>query len=282
MIHKDRFRNLYVKACMIIFAAGVMVILYPYISSVWNSHTQSKAISGYNEKLHETEKQRYETLKQEAIRFNEEVIYDRNAAVLTQKEMEQYENMLKVDESGMLGFIDIPSINTRLPIYRGTDENALSSGAGHVEWSSLPLGGENTHCVISGHSGMSGVRLFDDLVKMKKNERFYVHVLDEVLVYEVIRIETCLPQQSELLSVEDGKDLCTLVTCTPYGINSHRLLVTGERVRKNEIPAEKTKKQNSTPTVMIVLCLTVTGSLLYALNRRRKKQINSADGKGML
>lgn len=267
---------------MIIFAAGVMVILYPYISSVWNSHTQSKAISGYNEKLHETEKQRYETLKQEAIRFNEEVIYDRNAAVLTQKEMEQYENMLKVDESGMLGFIEIPSINTRLPIYRGTDENALSSGAGHVEWSSLPLGGENTHCVISGHSGMSGVRLFDDLVKMKKNERFYVHVLDEVLVYEVIRIETCLPQQSELLSIEDGKDLCTLVTCTPYGINSHRLLVTGERVRKNEIPAEKTKKQNSTPTVMIVLCLTVTGSLLYALNRRRKKQINSADGKGML
>lgn len=282
MKHKDRFRNLYVKACMIIFAAGVMVILYPYISSVWNSHTQSKAISGYNEKLHETEKQRYETLKQEAIRFNEEVIYDRNAAVLTQKEMEQYESMLKVDESGMLGFIDIPSINTRLPIYRGTDENALSSGAGHVEWSSLPLGGENTHCVISGHSGMSGVRLFDDLVKMKKNERFYVHVLDEVLVYEVIRIETCLPQQSELLSIEDGKDLCTLVTCTPYGINSHRLLVTGERVRKNEIPAEKTKKQNSTPTVMIVLCLTVTGSLLYALNRRRKKQINSADGKGML
>ena len=108
MKHKDRFRNLYVKACMIIFAAGVMVILYPYISSVWNSHTQSKAISGYNEKLHETEKQRYETLKQEAIRFNEEVIYDRNAAVLTQKEMEQYENMLKVDESGMLGFIEIP------------------------------------------------------------------------------------------------------------------------------------------------------------------------------
>lgn len=267
---------------MIIFAAGVMVILYPYISSVWNSHTQSKAISGYNEKLHETEKQRYETLKQEAIRFNEEVIYDRNAAVLTQKEMEQYENMLKVDESGMLGFIEIPSINTRLPIYRGTDENALSSGAGHVEWSSLPLGGENTHCVISGHSGMSGVRLFDDLVKMKKNERFYVHVLDEVLVYEVIRIETCLPQQSELLSVEDGKDLCTLVTCTPYGINSHRLLVTGERVRKNEIPAEKTKEQDSMPLVMIVLYLTVTGSLLYALNRRRKKQINSADGKGML
>lgn len=237
-MHKEPFRILYVIMCLFCLATGMMVILYPCISSAWNSHTQSRAISGYNETVKRIEKQRYEQLWKEAEDFNQTVIYNGMASLLSKEEMELYMSLLSQDPEGMIGYIDIPSIHCRLPVFHGTEEKTLSSGAGHIEWSSLPTGGENTHCVISGHSGLPGTVLFNHLSEVRKGDVFTLYVLDRILMYEIIRIETCLPEETALLQIQEGEDLCTLVTCTPYGINSHRLVVTGKRTLKEPMMTE--------------------------------------------
>ena len=153
---------------------------------------------------------------------------------MTDEERAQYESLLNVSGNGIIGYIEIPSINCSLPIYHGTDEAILQIAVGHIEGTSLPVGGSGTHCVLSGHRGLPSARLFTDLDKMVIGDTFLMRVLDETLTYEVDQIRIVLPYEMDDLEIEEGKDYCTLVTCTPYGINSHRLLVRGHRIENQE------------------------------------------------
>ena len=234
MKHEEWKRILYVKMCSVSLVAGMMVILYPCIASAWNSHTQSRAIQSYHEKVMHADVDAYTRMWEKAEQFNETVIASGPLEPLCEEETEQYATLLSQQPDGMIGYIEIPSIDCRLPIYHGTDGRTLACGAGHIEWSSLPVGGKNTHCLISGHSGLPGAVLFNHLSEVKEKDIFTLYVLDRVMTYEVYRIETCLPEDTSFLGIEAGEDLCTLITCTPYGINSHRLLVTGRRVYGGE------------------------------------------------
>ena len=151
-------------------------------------------------------------------------------STLTDEEREDYNSQLDIDGSGVMGYIEIPTIKVSLPIYHGTSDDVLQVAVGHLEWSSLPVGGESTHCVLSGHRGLPSAKLFTNLDQLAEGDLFVIRTLDEVLTYEVDRILIVLPSELQALAAEEGKDLCTLVTCTPYGVNSHRMLVRGHRV----------------------------------------------------
>ncbi len=220
---------------IVVFIAGISLLLYPTISDYWNSTRQSRAIVEYSENVSNVDREKYDELWKKAEAFNEELKKRRNWHVLNEEQEQAYASMLQVAQDGVMGYIEIPAINCLLPIYHGTDENVLQVAIGHLEWTSLPVGGSGTHCVLSGHRGLPSAKLFTNLDKVTKGDVFILRVLDEVLTYEVDEINIVNPDETELLKAEEGKDLCTLVTCTPYGVNSHRLLVRGHRVENAEI-----------------------------------------------
>ena len=191
---------------------------------------QSKAIAGYAEAVADLDDDIYEQLWADAQSYNETLIESGGPRELTDEEREEYEAQLNVSGNGIIGYIEIPKISCSLPIYHGTDEGVLQIAIGHIEGSSLPVGGESTHCVLSGHRGLPSAKLFTDLDQLVEGDTFVLRVLDETLTYEVDQILIVLPNELEALQIEEGKDYCTLVTCTPYGVNSHRLLVRGHRV----------------------------------------------------
>lgn len=220
---------------IVVFIAGISLLLYPTVSDYWNSFRQSKAIVEYSENVSYIDTEKYDELWKQAEEFNEELKKRRNWHVLDEEQERMYPSMLSVAQDGVMGYIEIPAINCLLPIYHGTDENVLQVAVGHLEWTSLPVGGSGTHCVLSGHRGLPSAKLFTNLDKVTKGDVFILRVLDEVLTYEVDEVNIVNPDETELLKAEEGKDLCTLVTCTPYGVNSHRLLVRGHRVKNEEI-----------------------------------------------
>lgn len=209
---------------------GLSLLLYPSISDFWNSQHQSRAIAVYSEQVAQIDEDRYDELWSAALEYNQSLLERPNSFVLSEEQKEKYEALLDVGGNGVMGYIEIPSIDVSLPIYHGTDEAVLQIAVGHLEWTSLPVGGESSHCVISGHRGLPSAKLFTDLDKLSEGDIFIFRVLDEVLTYEVDQIRIVEPQDIDTLLIEEGKDLCTLVTCTPYGINSHRLLVRGHRI----------------------------------------------------
>lgn len=219
---------------IVIFLAGLSLLLYPSISDYWNSFHQSQAISGYAENVAQLDTQRYEKLWQDAQDYNYSLCSRANSYLLSERQKLEYENMLNIYGVGIMGYIEIPEINCALPIYHGTDESVLQVAVGHLEWSSLPVGGESSHCVLSGHRGLPSARLFTDLDKLETGDIFIIRVLDEILSYEVDQILIVEPQETDALKIVEGEDYCTLVTCTPYGINTHRLLVRGHRVENAE------------------------------------------------
>lgn len=176
----------------------------------------------------------YEELWARAQDYNAELLKKQNRWAFSEEDTEEYEQVLNVGGTGIIGYVEIPSIKVSLPIYHGTDEAVLQIAVGHIQGSSLPVDGENTHCVVSGHRGLPSAKLFTDLDEMKEGDLFMIRVLDEILTYEVDQIHIVLPEDLTALEIEEGKDLCTLVTCTPYGINTHRLLVRGHRVENVE------------------------------------------------
>lgn len=184
--------------------------------------------------ISEKEKAEVDRMLSEAREYNRRKPMGTGARELTDKEIREYENILDPLETGVMGYIEISKINMMLPIYHGTEENVLQVAVGHLEWSSLPVGGESTHCVLSGHTGLPGAKLFTDIDELQKGDTFTINVLSETLTYEVDQIKTVLPEETEDLRVFKGKDYCTLVTCTPYGVNTHRLLVRGHRVPNSE------------------------------------------------
>ena len=214
----------------ILFIAGLSLLLYPTVSDYWNSSRSTKAIMSYDEEVSKLEKQKYEQVWNDARSYNSSLIGRENDYLLSDEQQAQYNSLLDLTGTGIMGYIEIPNIKCSVPIYHGTEENVLQIAIGHLEWSSLPTGGENTHCVLSGHRGLPSAKLFSDLDKIVEGDIFMLRILDEVLTYEVDKISIVEPQETSTLEIEQGKDYCTLVTCTPYGVNSHRLLVRGHRV----------------------------------------------------
>lgn len=218
-----------------ILLAGVVLLLYPPVSDYWNSFHQSQVIANYAEEIHNIDDDRYDELINSAQAYNETLLSRTNEYLLNDEQKEQYESLLNVSGVGAMGYIEIPSIGCTLPIYHGTSNAVLQIAVGHLEWTSLPVGGENTHCVLSGHRGLPSAKLFTDLDKMVVGDLFMLRILDEILTYEVDQILIVEPHETDALLIEPEKDYCTLVTCTPYGVNTHRLLVRGHRVENVEI-----------------------------------------------
>ena len=219
---------------ILVFFLGLSLVLYPSVSDYWNSLHQSRAIATYAEEVSNLDTGRYEQLWAEAVDYNRTLRDRENAFLLSETQKAAYDSLLNVGGNGVMGYIEIPTIGVSLPVYHGTDEGVLQIAVGHIEWTSLPVGGESSHCVISGHRGLPSAKLFTNLDKLVVGDTFLFRVLDETLTYEVDQILIVEPQEVSALTIREGEDLCTLVTCTPYGINTHRLLVRGHRVENAE------------------------------------------------
>jgi len=219
---------------VLLFLTGVGLLLYPTVSDYWNSFHQSRAIASYAEAVSNIDNAAYDEMMEEARRYNERLYRDGRSWDMSDEEREEYQKVLDVTGTGIMGYIEIQKINCFLPIYHGTDDSVLQIAIGHIEGSSLPVGGANTHSVLSGHRGLPSAKLFSDLDQIREGDSFVIRVLDEMLTYEVDQIRIVLPHELQDLELQDGKDLCTLVTCTPYGINTHRMLVRGHRIANEE------------------------------------------------
>ena len=219
---------------VMIFLVGLSLLLYPSVSEFWNSKHQSRAISGYTEKVLEIDDNRYELMLQEANEYNKKLENGLSRWIPSEKEVEEYNGLLNIGGTGIMGYVEIPDLGISLPIYHGVDEAVLQIAIGHLQGSSLPVGGAGTHCAISGHRGLPSAKLFTNIDELKEGDVFLLCVLDEVLTYEVDQIRIVEPKDLSALEIEENKDLCTLITCTPYGVNSHRLLVRGHRIETVE------------------------------------------------
>ena len=220
-----------------VLLAGLSLLLYPLVSNYWNSIHQSQAIAAYMDDVSELDDSTYDALWEEVQGYNASLLENENRFFPDEEEQQQYEQLLRISDdgiNGIIGYIEIPNIDVTLPIYHGTSEEILQVAIGHIEGSSLPVGGLSTHCVISGHRGLPSSRLFTDIDRLSEGDIFTLLVLDEALTYEVDQIRIVEPDDISLLEIKEGEDLCTLVTCTPYGVNSHRLLVRGHRVENQE------------------------------------------------
>ena len=219
---------------ILIFCIGLSLLLYPSVSDWWNELHQSKAIAQYTEDIANLDDDTYEKLWTDAKNYNEALAKKADRYAITKEEHAVYESLLDVSGDGIIGYLEISVIDCSLPIYHGTGEAVLQVAVGHIEGSSLPVGGKGTHCVLSGHTGLPSSKLLTDLDKMTEGDTFVLRVLDETLTYEVDQILVVEPHDTEALQIEENMDYCTLVTCTPYGINSHRLLVRGHRIENIE------------------------------------------------
>ena len=222
--------TIYTVAMVVVLVIGLSLLLYPSFSDWWNSRVQTKLISNYYEVVSKLDTEDYSELWDSARAYNESLLDRNNPYLLDEEQRQRYNSNMDPGGNGIMGYVEIPSINITLPIYHGTDELVLQVAIGHLDWTSLPVGGANSHCVISGHRGLPSARLFTDLDKLAVGDHFMLNILDETLTYEVDQIRIVEPDETDDLLIQEGLDLCTLVTCTPYGVNTHRLLVRGHRV----------------------------------------------------
>ncbi|MFR0077446.1 MAG: class C sortase [Blautia sp.] len=275
-------RKIFNIAVAFLFLVGMGILCYPVVSDWWNQRQQDKISDGYEQTVGGKDPAELEQMRKKAEEYNEnllkdEIIIDPFDQVKEKKVDGDYENTLDIDGNGVMGIVEIPEIHVKLPIYHGTSEEVLQKAIGHLEQTSFPVGGLGTHAVISGHRGLPSAKLFTDLDQVEKGDVFYLHVLEETLAYQVDQIRVVEPNQLEDLAIHAGEDHVTLVTCTPYGVNSHRLLVRGTR-----IPYEEAKeKENSTvkreetmdwgPYLVLIpvvaVCIT-----LWLLWRRKKRK----------
>lgn len=268
----------------IIFLAGLSLLLYPFVANQWNNYRQKQLISGYEQVVSDKEAAEgidYDAERKKAEDYNEAllpcVLPDSFALAESSGVDPVYMNTLNIAGDEMMGSVEIPKINIKIPIYHTTEEDVLNKGAGHLEGSSLPVGGANTHAVISAHRGLPSASLFTDLDQMKVGDHFLLHVLDETLCYEVDKILVVKPEDTSALAVEDGQDLVTLLTCTPYGVNTERLLVRGHRVPyvEEEVKEEKTVLSGSSLhtnyLLWVFVGLSVTALFVFVLYLKETK-----------
>ena len=260
---------------------GLLGMAYPFVSDLWNQGHVSRLIEDYEVAVLDMPDDMYTDMKIAAEAYNATLVGDERRFEVTDSSHAEYESLLDVTGTGIMCYIEIPALDVRLPVYHTTDETVLQVAVGHLEGSSLPVGGPSTHTAISGHSGLVTAQLFTSLEKLSVGNRFYIHVLDETRVYEVDEIHTVLPDETELLAITPGEDYVTLITCTPYGVNSHRLLVRGTFVGLQEevgtVPEEVIQSDTSSvglEQVMFCMSLVGTGILIFVLllMRRRRKQ----------
>lgn len=273
------------------FAAGLSLLLYPFVANQWNNYRQSQLITTYEEavsQMEESGRVDYEIEWVKARNYNDELLPyilpdSFSTAEVPQEGDAEYLSCLNLTEDGMMGYVQVPKINVKIPIFHTTNEDVLQKAAGHLPGSSLPIGGEGTHTVISAHRGLPSAALFTDLDKLEEGDVFLLSVLDETLCYQVDRISVVEPTDTQALSAEDGKDLATLLTCTPYGVNSHRLLVRGHRIPNEEFADEGTPlaafsgmvgpSLHTSYLLWVLIGLAVTGLfifLLYLYDRKLK------------
>ena len=228
--HARRRIGLSSIALAVVFLVGLGLLLYPTVSNWWNSRRQSQAIVEYTEQTSAMDEAHVAELLEAARQYNAGLAADEGRFTPTPADTTEYENLLDVSDTGIMGYLEIPKLDVSTPIYHGTDESVLQSGAGHLEGSSLPVGGKGTHAVLSGHRGLPSSKLFTDLDDLEQGDVFMIHVLDRTLTYQVDQIVTVDPYDMDDLAIDPNQDYCTLVTCTPYGINTQRLLVRGHRI----------------------------------------------------
>ncbi|MDY2987707.1 MAG: class C sortase [Peptoniphilus sp.] len=247
----------------IVILAGIVLLLYPTVSNWWNAKHQSIAIESYVSKVEKSDETEYTDILKEARDYNESLV-DKSLDRLSEKELDKYNSMLKIEGSEIISVISIPKINLRLPIYHGTDEAVLQVAIGHIPGTSLPVGGKDTHSVISGHTGLTSAKLFTDIEKLLKGDTFTLNTLNETLTYEVDQIRVVLPQEVDDLNIEKGKDYVTLQTCTPYGVNTHRLLVRGSRINTDLSNIKVTADAIELNSIVInIVCLIILILIFY-------------------
>lgn len=262
----------------LIIAAGIGLLLYPTVSDYWNSYHQSAAIADYSQKVEKLEGTELEEMWEEAKAYNRALAKKEDRYHMSEAEEEEYDQTLDVTGTGIMGYIEIPELEIRFPIYHKADEGILQVAVGHLPGSSLPVGGNGTHSVLVGHSGLPSAKLFTSLDTLKEGDIFILTVLKETLTYQVDQIKTVLPGEMEDLELCEEEDLCTLVTCTPYGVNSHRLLVRGHRIANIiEEPKEKPKEGKKDFPMFAAIAAAAAAVLLLlivflALRKRRKKR----------
>lgn len=282
----------------LIFLAGLSLLLYPFISNEWNNYRQSRLISTYDEVVSNMEAANeidYETEWSGAYAYNEAlrpyILPDSFAVASATEEDEAYMSALNLTGDGMMGYVQIPKINVKLPIFHTTSEEVLQTAAGHLEGSSLPVGGEGTHAVISAHRGLPSATLFTDLDRLEPGDHFLLKILDDTLCYEVDQINVIEPDDTSALAAVEGEDLVTLLTCTPYGVNSHRLLVRGHRTEYTEAVDEEVaaspflggQSLHTSYLLWVIVGLTVTGLFilfLYFYDKKKHRTQPTADPQG--
>ncbi len=216
---------------VLVIIAGLSLLLYPTVSNYVHSLQHRRVIANYEKKVSELNPEDYKELLDSAVEYNRKLAENSTHLLyLTDEERQEYERQLDLTGTGVMGYIRIPSVDIFLPIYHGTEDTVLQRGVGHLEGSSLPVGGESVHTILSGHRGLPSSKLFTDIDKLEEGDIFTIKVLNETLTYEVDQILTILPTELSSLRIEEGHDYCTLMTCTPYGVNTHRLLIRGHRI----------------------------------------------------
>ncbi len=266
---------------------GVGLLVYPTFSDWWNSFHQTRAIAGYTAAVANMDREEFDRMWAEAEAFNTYLSQKSGRFNLSEQELETYNSILDVTGTGIMGYIDIPSIKISLPVYHGTDEAILQIAIGHIIGTSFPIGGEGSHCAVSGHRGLPSAKLFTDIDKLQAGDKFLLQVLDRTLTYEVDQIRIVLPQELQDLEIDPYSDYCTLITCTPYGVNTHRLLVRGHRVDNDNTDATRVTADAMRFEPVIVAPL-VAAPILFILliyvlistsrwNKRRTAKRSKAD-----
>lgn len=263
---------------ILVFLAGLSLLLYPSVSDYWNSFHSSKAIVGYAQDVAEMDDDTYKALWEASREYNAALLQKTRRWRLSEEEQAEYNSQLAVSVTGVMGYLNIPKIDVNLPIYHGTSEIVLQMGVGHIAGSSLPVGGAGTHTALSGHRGLPSAKLLTHLDKLSVGDSFTLNILDEVLTYEVDQVLIVEPKDLTALAIAPEQDYCTLVTCTPYGINTHRLLVRGHRVETQEVQTVRVTADAMKISPMLVAPLVATPMLLALMvvllvsTRRKKKQ----------
>ena len=277
--NKDRIINIALISVMVI---GVLIVAYPTISDWWNSFHQTRAIASYTEKVAAMDTVDTERMLKEAEEYNAGLVDKEGRFALDDDELAIYDSILDITGNGIMGYVEIPKLHISLPVYHGSQDAVLQVAIGHLEGTSFPVGGKGTHAVLTGHRGLPSARLFTDIDQLTDGDHFMVHVLNRTVTYEVDQIHIVLPEEMEDLAIDPEKDYCTLITCTPYGINSHRLLVRGRRVDNDveimDVAADAQQVQPGLTALGIAIPM-LTVALLWILLATRRKASRKKQGK---
>ena len=272
---KDKLINIFIALMILV---GLSVMFYPVVSDMWNTYRNSLLISSHKKDVNDLSKKQTEQIWNEAVNYNknhkENFIKEDVFTNLKKHTKSKYDSYLNISKNGVMGTIVIPKINVEIPIYHGTGEKELQTGVGHMEGTSLPVGGTSSHCVLSAHRGLPSAKLFTDLDKMKKGDLFFLHILDKTLAYKVEDIFTVKPDETDKLSLIKGKDYVTLLTCTPYGVNTHRLLVRGVRTaykQNQEQNVSILKDYRVWILIGTIIALIIVNVFMVIKNKKKKR-----------